>query len=184
LALAGRLTGWDNRRVRQLAIGLSCTAVLLLAAAPAGATVRQQSWSFGGISASQRTVRIVVTGGGCDRFLLPVVNETATTVRITARIDDGDPGADLACPAIAFLRPQFAHLAAPLAGRRLRGTTPLRASPTQQTPPRVIGLNPADALHVLRSSGRKPEIVCHHPGPVLPRVTGQHGTRLTVSGSG
>lgn len=171
------------RALRLAVLGL---AVLTgLTPATADAAIRRADWAFGGIGASQRTVRIVVPGGtGCGASLAdPIIEETTKQVRITARIayrDDPDPRP---CPAILIFAPQFLTLDAPLAGRALLGATPQDVGRAESgRAPRVVGLSPGDAITVLRTNGFAPKVVRRRMSPGLRRVTGQRGERLSLGG--
>jgi len=153
-------------------------------AGPAAAQALESTsqWTYAGMGASQRLIRIVVDTGACSQLLAPNVEETASTVRITvtARFT-GDPAA--VCPAIIFFKPLFVPLMAPLAGRKLLGASASSyLLPSPESPPRVVGLSPGDAVTVLRRA-YKPVIVRRLGGPGLRRVVAQKGERLIVGGS-
>jgi len=160
------------------------TTVVLASAStvPSQAAEVQTPWRFGGIGPSQSTLRII-TDVGCSRPIPPLVEETPSAVRITAR--NREPDVRPVCPAIIGFVPVYVHLAAPLAGRRLSGAVgQIRRSSPRSSPPRVVGLSPGDAVTVLQAAGAAPKIVGRRTATGLRRVVAQRGARLVVGGSG
>ncbi len=158
------------------------TAVLASASTvPSRAAEVQTQWRFGGISPSQSTLRIVTRGGGCSKSIPPLVEETASAVRITAR--NLNPDVRAPCTADIRFDTVYVQLAAPLSGRRLSGASLERQMPPSP-PPRVVGLSPGDAVTVLRAAGASPAIVGRRTAAGLRRVVAQRGARLVVGGNG
>ncbi len=158
------------------------TVVLAIASTvPSQAAEVQTPWRFGGIGPSQSTLRIITIGGGCSRAIPPLVEETASVVRITAR--NREPDGRPVCPAFIAFVPVYVHLAAPLAGRRLSGASPVGPS-RASSPPRLVGLSPGDAVTVLQAAGAAPKIVGRRTATGLRRVVAQRGARLVIGGSG
>jgi len=160
------------------------TMVVLASASAASSQAAELTtqWRFGGISPSQSTIRIITRGGGCSQPIPPLVEETASAVRITAR--NTEPDTRGPCTADIRFNTRYVSLATPLAGRELLGASPafpmiLRPS----VPPRVVGLSPGDAVTVLQAAGVAPKIVRRRTAPGLRRVVGQRGARLVVGGS-
>ena len=159
------------------------TTVVLASAStvPSQAAEVQTPWRFGGISPSQSTLRIVTRGGGCSKPIPPLVEETASAVRITAR--NLNPDVRAPCTADIRFDTVYVKLAAPLAGRRLSGASPEGQIPATSAP-RVVGLAPGDAVTALRAAGASPKIVSRRTASGLRRVVAQRGARLVVGGNG
>lgn len=110
------------------AAGRGCVSFLLaslgLAAltTPAYAVEVATPWRFAGIGPSQTLLRIVANGGRCEAPGTPRVQETATTVRITAITVRPDQLAS-PCPAVIDADEVYVPLAKPLAGRQLLGAS-------------------------------------------------------------
>lgn len=123
-------------------MGVSLLAALLLLAtggAPAQAApteVKPISWDVGGIGASGRTLRLQYTPGSrCGGTFLGArarVTESASTVTIELFdvVDFPPPSpAPMPCPAVGLApRPVWVTLAAPLAGRSIKGRIPFPGS--------------------------------------------------------
>ena len=170
-------------------LGCRCAIVAVMttmvvagaSAASSQAAERTTQWRFGGISPSQSTLRIITRGGGCSQPLPPLVEETASAVRITAR--NMEPDERGPCTADIRFDTRYVSLAAPLAGRKLSGASPADQIPSPSVP-RVVGLSPGDAVTALQAAGASPKIVRRRTVAGLRRVIGQRGERLIIDGSG
>lgn len=176
------------------AAGRGCVSFLLaslgLAAltTPAYAVEVATPWRFAGIGPSQTLLRIVANGGRCEAPGTPRVQETATTVRITAITVRPDQLAS-PCPAVIDADDVYVPLAKPLAGRKLLGASATAVTIARsERPPRVVGLSPGDAISVFGQTFNaegtpfKPVFVRRSNDDGLRRVVSQNGVRIVVAG--
>ena len=130
-------------------------AVASLGAASAFAFTEQERdapWMLLGVSADGRTLQLVYQGGGClEEDGRPQVVEHPDRVAVRIRQTAFVPGEGEACTADLRFVPLDVRLAAPIAGRRVRGGPPFREHLAAVRVPRVVGLDRADALGALRA---------------------------------
>jgi len=156
---------------------------------PAYAVEVATAWRFAGIGPSQTLLRIVANGGRCEVPGTPRVQETATTVRITAITVRPDQLVS-PCPAVIDADEVYVPLAKPLAGRQLLGASAGTAVTfaRSERPPRVVGLSPGDAISVFDQTFNaegtpfKPVFVRRSNDAGLRRVVSQNGVRVVVAG--
>jgi hypothetical protein len=161
-----------------IAAAIVVTVLLGAGGAPAHAAVTEVkpvSWDVLGIGASGRTLRLQYTPGyGCNGTPLGPrtrVTETqdAVVIELFDLLDVPPPEIEpLPCPLIGLLpRPAFVTLAAPLAGRSIKGRIPFPGSTTPIGPPnhppsaeevgmrvpRVVGFSVWEARRIIWRSG-------------------------------
>jgi hypothetical protein len=175
------------RVLARAALILAAAAAVLAAGGPTRAAAQSEvsaTWDVVGVGANGRSLDLVFLTGGC---LSPTANtsaaETATSVTITVTLlDQSGPGK--ACPAFVRFATTSVALSAPLAGRAILGrpTPPLSGYPgelvnsgggAQVRVPRLIGFDPADALHTLKLLGLRERISRGIRRHGLVRVTAQ-----------
>jgi len=189
----------DMRKTGAWAVAPLIAAGLLLGAggAPAQSApteVKPISWDVAGIGASGRTLRLQYSPGwSCGTFIgaRTRVNESPSAVRIELfdLIDFPPPSIEpMPCPAV-LLSPRQAYvtLAAPLAGRAIKGRisfpgTTVAIGPPNYPPqqpdalirvPRVVGFSVREARRMIWRSGLNVRIRRSRRPVARPRVIGQ-----------
>lgn len=167
---------------------LAVASVVALPAGSASAVEVATPWKYAGIGPSQTLIRILANGGRCEAPGTPLVEETETSVRITAITVQ--PPLDSPCPAVIDFDSVYVPLSKPLAGRKLLGAAqPPIATAFIASIPRVVGLSPGDAITAFSiarvppsGTPAKPVIVRRKGGTGLRRIVSQKGLRIVISG--
>ncbi len=144
-----------TRRSRRALLGLLALLALgpVAARAEGGRERVPLRWSLVQVGPHERSLEISYTYGGCQQAPRTALAETATSVSITATVEDQQVSGP--CPAFAVIAFHTVVLAHPLEGRALAGAwQPSGAMPFgPKGVRRLIGLSPADARKLLSEGG-------------------------------
>jgi len=165
----------EPRARRTLAIVAAASGLSVAVAGGAGALTQVQrpaSWDVAEVAPGGRGIDIYYAAGGCKGDARGTARETATTVTLTVRQPVTEGGV---CTADFILGTTRVRLAAPLAGRAIKGRpapTTLAAEVPRRVP-RLVGFSPWEARRVLRVRGMAASVRRSAGGSGLARVVAQ-----------
>ena len=155
-------------------------------------------WALSTVGPDLRSLVVHFSGGHAIREAVVSVRESDEEISIGVTIPDPGSSPATATPAILIRRAEIVELRSPIAGRRLtvpegspswRGVRHTMNPPNSrwvQLVPRVLGLAPADADHLLREQELVPRHTCNEGRQVVaqdpePDTATEAGVEVTLT---